>query len=410
MPSSTRHPLLRRSTAATALLCLAGGVACHDLLTEAPAEGEVFDAPVGGLTPQELSAFARGDAEFGRRFAPTTGLGPIFNDVSCASCHSGDGRGRPENALHRIGSADDGFLRALGGPQIQDRAVPGATPERVPTGVPVSLRLPPPVFGVGLIEAIPVSTVLALSDSADANGDGISGRANWVRPASYAHTGEPGDGYGRQLGRFGRKAAVSSLLEQTVTAYHEDMGITTPHLPDENANPLASAPDAADVAADPEVDAATVQAVVHYIRTLAPPAPGADTPQIGEGRGLFAQARCSACHVPRLTTGSSPVAALANRPVELYSDLLLHDMGPGLSDGRPDGGATASEWRTPPLWGMRLMRQFLNGQAFLLHDGRARNVDEAIRLHGGEAAAARDAYVAMTTSQRAALLAFVESR
>jgi CxxC motif-containing protein (DUF1111 family) len=114
--------------------------------------------------------------------------------------------------------------------------------------------------------------------------------------------------------------------------------------------------------------------------------------------------------VPRLTTGSSPVAALANRPVELYSDLLLHDMGPGLSDGRPDGGATASEWRTPPLWGMRLMRQFLNGQAFLLHDGRARNVDEAIRLHGGEAAAARDAYVAMTTSQRAALLAFVESR
>src|SRR5688572_30793011 len=134
--------------------------ACSDLLTSSPDAGDVFDGPVDGLTPSDLSAFIRGDEEFGRRFAPNTGLGPIFNDVSCAACHSGDGRGRPGNALTRIGSPDDDMFRSLGGPQIQDRAIPGALAEHVPAGVAISLRLPPPVFGVGLIESIPESTIL----------------------------------------------------------------------------------------------------------------------------------------------------------------------------------------------------------------------------------------------------------
>jgi len=397
-----------RGALAALLFAIAG---CDTLTTSAPADGDVFDAPMPGLTPAELAAFARGDAEFERRFAPATGLGPIFNNVSCASCHSGDGRGRLDNALQRIGTADDDYLRAQGGPQIQDRAIPGAEFERVPAGVPVSLRLPPPVFGVGLIEAIPESTILALADPSDADGDGISGRPNWVIPRAYVPDSEPGGGTAPRLGRFGRKAQVSNLLEQTVEAYHQDIGITSDFVTTENRNPLSSIPvEATDRVPDPEIPASTVQAVVHYIRALAPPSPGADTPRREQGRALFTSTGCAACHTPVLHTGQSPIPALSNLPVELYSDLLLHDMGDELADNRPDGQASGREWRTAPLWGLRLMRQFLNGQALLLHDGRARSVEEAILLHGGEATASRSAFMNLTDDERRALLDFVESR
>ncbi len=387
-----------------------GAVSCGQFITDSPLAADVFDAPLDGLTPSELAAFARGDGEFERRFAPSTGLGPIFNNASCASCHSGDGRGRLDNALQRIGSADDNLMRALGGPQIQDKAIPGAIAEQVPQGANVSLRLPPPVFGMGLIEAIPESVIVSLADPEDRNGDGISGRPNWVTAAVYVPVSEPGS-VGTRLGRFGRKAQVSNLLEQTVEAYHQDIGITSIFIPNENRNPLSSIPvEAIDRAPDPEVSVATVQAVVHYIRSLAPPGPGAENELRTEGRALFTQARCSSCHVPTLVTGQSPVAALSNRPVELFSDLLLHDMGSELADNRPDKSATGREWRTTPLWGLRRMRDFLNGDGFLLHDGRARTTDEAITLHGGEARASRDAFIAMTPAQRAALIAFVESR
>ncbi len=300
---------------------------CSQLTTEAPADGEVFDAPVDGLSPEELAAFTRGDGEFGRRFSPSSGLGPVFNNVSCLSCHSGDGRGELRNALQRIGSPGDDFLRSLGGPQIQDKAIPGAVAERLPTGVHVSLRLPPPVFGVGLIEAIPQATILALADPDDQNGDGISGRANLVTPADYTSAGEPGGGTGTaRLGRFGRKAQVSNLLEQVTEAYHQDMGITSDFRPNENGNPLSGLPSTGgDLVPDPEVSAATVRSVVQYIRSLAPPGPGTDTPARVEGRRLFTSIGCEACHVTALQSGTSVVAALSNRRVELYSDLLLHD-------------------------------------------------------------------------------------
>jgi CxxC motif-containing protein (DUF1111 family) len=386
-------------------------LACDDILTATPDDADVFDAPVPGLTQDEMVAFSRGDAEFARRFAPATGLGPIFNNVSCASCHSGDGRGRLENALQRIGSAADDYLISQGGPQIQDRAIPGALAEVVPAGADVSLRLPPPVFGMGLIEAIPESAVLTLADPNDSDGDGISGRANFVKASDYVPHSTPGGGAELRLGRFGRKAQVSNLVQQVVEAYHQDIGITSEFRPEENENPLAGLTGTAtDHAADPEVPSSTVQAVVHYVRALAPPAPGAESPRRAEGQTLFQQVGCASCHVPSLTTSTSPLAALANRTAELYSDLLLHDMGPELADNRPDGLASGREWRTTPLWGLRLMRQFLDGDAFLMHDGRARTVDEAIRLHGGEALAARDAFVALTPAQRAALLDFVESR
>lgn len=392
-----------RRTAAIALLSSA---ACADLLTEAPDDADLFDAPVSGLSASERAAFVRGDAEFGRRFSPLTGLGPIFNDASCAACHSGDGRGRREHALQRIGTPENDMLRAVGGPQIQTRAVPGAHAEQLPPGAPVSVRLPPPVFGMGLIEAIEDITILALADSADVNADGISGRPNYVLPAAYLPAGGS-----LRIGRFGRKAQVPDLIQQTVEAYHQDVGITSDYLVTENVNPLSSVHAATvDVTPDPEVPTSTVLAVVHYLRALAPPAPGAETDVRRDGRALFTQIGCASCHVPSLPTGPSPIPALANRQAELYSDLLLHDMGDALADDRPDGSASGREWRTTPLWGLRLMRRFLNGEAFLLHDGRARNVEEAITLHGGEGAASRNAFMSLTPAQRSALLDFVESR
>ncbi|MDQ3997448.1 MAG: thiol oxidoreductase [Gemmatimonadota bacterium] len=397
--------------AVAAAVCGFAVGACDHLATEAPPDGDVFDGPVDGLTSSELAAFARGDAEFERRFAPSTGLGPIFNNASCASCHSGDGRGFLDNALQRIGSESDDFLRGVGGPQIQDKAIPGAEAERVPAGVAVSLRLPPPVFGVGLIEAIPEAAIVALADPDDLDGDGISGRPNWVTSAGWVPHAEPGGGTGPRLGRFGRKAQTSSLFQQVVEAYLQDIGITSEFLPLENRNPLSSVPvEAVDRVPDPEVSASTVQAVTHYIRALAPPAPGVENEQRQQGRVLFTQIGCSRCHTPSFETGQSVLPALSNQTVELFSDLLLHDMGDELADNRPDGLATGREWRTAPLWGLRLMRQFLNGQTLLLHDGRARSVEDAILLHGGEARAIRDAFAALTPAQKAALLDFVESR
>jgi CxxC motif-containing protein (DUF1111 family) len=386
-------------------------VACDQLTTVAPPDGDVFDGPLEGLSTAELAAFARGDAEFERQFAPNTGLGPIFNDVSCATCHSGDGRGALRNALFRIGDESNDLQSDLGGPQIQDKAIPGAEPEPIPTGIAVSVRVPPPVFGVGLIEAIPESVILANADPTDADGDGISGRPNYVPAAAFVPSSEPGTGTGLRLGRFGRKSQNAILMQQVVSAYLQDIGITSPFQPTENRNPLSSVPiEAVDRVADPEVSEATVQAVTHYIRTLAPPEPGRDTESRTQGRALFAQIQCSKCHVPALSTGNSAIAAIANRSVHLYSDLLLHDMGDALADNRPDGQASGREWRTTPLWGLRLMRRFLNGQALLMHDGRARSVEEAILLHGGEALAARTAFSQLTPAQRAALLDFVESR
>lgn len=388
------------------ILALAGVLGCTLVTTVAPDDGDVMDGPLAGLTADELAAFVRGDEEFERRFSPASGLGPLFNNVSCASCHSGDGRGVPGNALIRIGTDGDDFLREQGGPQIQTRSIAGIQPEAIPGGIAYSRRLPPPVFGVGLIEAIPAEAILANADPEDSDGDGISGRPNWVTPSDYV-----GHGGGMMLGRFGRKAQVATLLEQTVEAYHQDIGITSDFRTTEVQHHGSSVPvESVDGVADPEIPSGTVHAVVHYLRTLAPPAAGKMTPQREQGRELFSTIGCASCHVPTLRTGSSSIAALSNRDVTLYSDLLLHDLGDELADNRPDGAANGREWRTTPLWGLRLMEQFLDGQAFLMHDGRARTVEEAIQLHGGEAAAVRTAYNALSPAARAALVDFVRSR
>jgi CxxC motif-containing protein (DUF1111 family) len=380
------------------------------LLTEAPDDGDLLDAPIEGLTGEEHAAFLVGDEAFAKPFATVEGLGPIFNNVSCASCHSGDGRGRPENALSRFGHPPD-MARTLGGPQLQDRAIVGALAERLPAGFAVSLRLPPPVFGMGLVEAIPEREILSREDPTDANRDGVSGRANRVHAPEWVPYPERGGGPGPVIGRFSRKAQVSTLLQQVAEAYHQDMGITSDFLPEENVNPLAGANTrSADRAPDPEVSQATLRAVLDYVRFLAPPRAAEVTGELVRGQELFTSVGCAACHTPVLHTAEHAVAALAYQEVHMYSDLLLHDLGDALSDGRPDGGADGGEWRTAPLWGLRVMRDFLNGDAFLLHDGRARSVEEAVRLHGGEAEGARRRFDALSESDRRALLAFVESR
>lgn len=399
-----------RLSIATAILIAFAAGACDTLLTEAPDAADILDGPIEGLSQEEIAGFIAGDEQFGQPFTPSTGLGPIFNNVSCASCHSGDGRGRPENNLTRISRGTD-LARDVGGPQIQDRAIPGAVPEELPPGVDSSVRLPPAVFGVGLIEAIPVEDILANADAGDSNGDGISGRPNFVTAAEFVPMSEPGGGTGQQLGRFSRKAQVSSLLQQTVEAYHQDIGITTDFLPVENTNPQASqGTEAADDVADPELPAARVTQVIAYLRMLQPPAPGEETAGRQRGQQLFGSIGCASCHIPEFTAGPSPIPAVEGMTAALYSDLLLHDMGPGLADGRPDGDATGSEWRTAPLWGLRVMRDFLDGDAFLMHDGRAHSVEEAILLHGGEAQASRDAFESLAGSDRADLLDFVRSR
>ena len=384
---------------------------CADLLTSAPDAGDVFDAPLEGLTAEERATFLRGDAEFARPFMAADGLGPIFNDVSCAACHSGDGRGHVRNTLMRIGVPADDMLASLGGPQIQTRAIPGAVPEELPPGVAVSHRLPPPVFGMGLVEAIPDAAILANADPNDADGDGVSGRPNLVFSRAYVPYDAPGGGTGQRVGRFGRKAQVSSLIEQVTEAYHQDMGITSDFVPAENVNPRAAAATlAADGVTDPEVSTATVMSVVNYVRFLAPPRTGAASESTRQGEQTFSGIGCAKCHVPSLRTGTHAVAALSGRDVAAYSDFLLHDMGDGLADHRADAGASGREWRTAPLWGLRLVRAFLDGDGYFLHDGRARTLDEAIRLHGGEASGSRDRYAGLTDAQRRALLDFVGSR
>ena len=218
--------------------------------------------------------------------------------------------------------------------------------------------------------------MLEAADAGDADGDGISGRPNHVVDVASG---------GTSLGRFGWKANVPTVEQQVAGAFHGDIGITTPLFPEQNCPPEQTACLAAPNGGTPEVDEAKLDRVTFYTRTLAVPARrDAGAPDTAAGEQVFTDLGCSSCHRPQLTTGQSDVAALSNQVIRPYTDLLLHDMGPGLADGRPDGEATGSEWRTTPLWGIGLTETVSRHTRFL-HDGRARNLTEAILWHGGEA-------------------------
>lgn len=378
--------------------------ACEKLLPGAPEEQDVLDGTVEGLTSTQTAQFLRGDAAFARVFSPATGLGPLFVSNSCISCHAGDGKGHPSTSLVRFGQSDDSGNQFLehGGPQLQSRAVPGFLPESIPSGASHSTFMAPANTGLGFLEAVTDADILKMADPDDKDGDGISGVPNWisladfVKPLAGAVSKE-----GKYIGRFGRKAGAHNLLNQTVNAYNQDMGIVSFYSPyDTHSNKEL----------DPEVTNREVEDLVFYLHTLkAPVQRNADNVEVKAGKQLFVNAQCSSCHRPTLKTGNSPIQALANKEFSPYTDLLMHDMGKELDDNYTEGSAKTYEWRTTPLWGLGLSKDSQGGRVFLMHDGRAKTIEEAILLHGGEALKSRQKFNALTTSEKQQLITFLES-
>lgn len=380
-------------------------IACDAIVPSAPAAHDVLDGPVEGLTHEEQIRHLAGDVAFNDQvFTASTGLGPIFVATSCGTCHASDGKGHPFTTLIRFGQSDATGNRYLdaGGPQLQNRALPGYKPEQLPEGAPFSRFMPPLNVGLGYLDALTDAQLLANADPEDRDGDGISGVPNYVHPPSYFR---PRSGHmpvdGRYIGRYGKKAAAIDLLQQTVTAYNQDIGI-------------ASAYDPIDVYSghdiDPEVSNQTIHDVVFYLLTLkAPTQRNADDARVQAGKRTFSDIGCASCHVPTFTTPSTSIAALSNKTIHPYTDLLLHDMGPELDDGYTEGTALTSEWKTPPLWGLGLAPTSQGGQYFLLHDGRAHSIEEAILHHGGEGAKSRERYRQLPAHDKEALIKFLES-
>ena len=387
------------------VIILTGLIACEKLLPEAPPDDSILDGPIDGLSQEQKKMFLRGDRAFNDEiFTEASGLGPIFVASSCGTCHAGDGKGHPFSTLTRFGQSDtlgNTFMH-LGGPQLQHRGIAGFQPENIPPGATFSSFTPPANTGLGFSEAVSDATLLALADENDANGDGISGRPNWINVPQYCIF-RPGTlvRNGKYIGRFGKKAAVYDLIQQTVNAYNQDMGINTTY---EHYNTYNGQE------ADAEVTNQTVQEVVFYLQTLkAPIQRNQKDADVQAGAQVFTTINCSKCHVPQLQTSNFPIAALANKTFFPFSDFLLHDMGPALNDGYTEGTALPAEWRTPPLWGLGLSRNSQGGQYFLLHDGRARSIEEAIVLHGGEAQQSKMAFQNLSTTDKAKLIKFLES-
>ena len=355
--------------------------------------------PLRGLSAAELQRFERGRAAFARVFTPETGLGPLFNADGCAECHEDPavGGSGDEVEVHRALLRPDGFCDPLadrGGPVFQQHATPalqaalGIDHEPEPAeSTARAARSTPDVFGFGLLEAVPDSEIIAYADPDDRDGDGISGRPNFSL-----------DG---RLGRFGRKAFVPTLKEFVEGAYVIEQGITDPAVPTEESIGGRPIPAGVDTVPEPEIGQEELDLTEDFTRFLAAPQP---LPLGGEGqrgRAIFEKIGCASCHLPSLTTGDSPVRALRYQRVYAYTDLLLHNMGAERAD-ICFGQALPSEFRTEPLMGAHLMKTFL-------HDGAAKSIEEAVELHGGEAAAAKARFDGLPKGERAALLKFLNS-
>ena len=298
------------------VLAIATYVSCSKILPKAPADDSLLDGPVEGLTQEQNARFIAGDVAFNDDvFTPATGLGPVFVASSCASCHAGDGKGHPFTMLTRFGQTDatgNQFLNR-GGPQLQHRAIPGFEPEQIPAGATFSKFMPPANTGLGFLEAVSDASILALADENDLNGDGISGRVNWISTPAYVSI-RPGSVQqgGRYIGRFGKKAAVFSLLQQTAGAYNQDMGITSVFESKDTYSGLEI---------DPEVTIQTVNNVVFYLQTLkAPVQRNKNDADVNGGSILFVNTGCAKCHTPSFTTGYSSIASLSNKTFFPYTD------------------------------------------------------------------------------------------
>ena len=414
-----------------------------------------FSYSARNMTFERRQRFVVGNSFFNKNWvvapASTTGrdgLGPTFNARSCSACHFKDGRGRPPeddeafaSMLLRLSVPGEGLH---GGPrdvpgygdQLQPNGIEGVAGEAVPKvtwaeqpgafadGEPYSLRAPtyalddpaygplpadllisprvaPVMIGMGLLEAIPAADILAREDPDDADDDGVSGRANYVWDLAADAA---------VLGRFGWKANQPTVAQQTAGAFLGDMGLTTDMFPLENCPEgqleCAEAPHGG----APEVSPDLLDDVIFYSATLAVPARrDAGAPEVLRGKQVFLDAGCADCHVPRhRTADDAAIEEVRGQTIWPYTDLLLHDMGDALGDGRRDYLADGNEWRTPPLWGIGLV-ETVNGHTTFLHDGRARSLMEAVLWHGGEAEAAREAVRALPSGERAALVAFLES-
>jgi CxxC motif-containing protein (DUF1111 family) len=358
--------------------------------------------PLENLTPEERSRFVAGEAAFNRVFTPADGLGPLFNENQCSACHTDPAPGGTGEQLVIKATAYSqtgcDVLADGGGPNIRRKATPalqdlGINQETGPETYTERARFTTPfVFGLGLADAVPVETLEGLADPDDGDGDGISGRL-----------GRTADG---RVGRFGRKADEASVRDFVAGAFHLEMGVTNPVRPEPellNGQPL---PEGVDPTPEPEIGQDELDLTVDFVRFLAPPARLMPEDEEGKaavarGEALFLSLGCTSCHVPELMTGSSEVAALDRVPARLYSDFLLHDMGPDLV-GTCGPGAAPQEYRTEPLAGLGRRRIFL-------HDGRTRSLAEAIGLHGGEGATARDAFQGLDRVTQEDLLRFLRS-
>ena len=423
---------------------LSGGLA-----TTFDETSQAFTHGINGLEGRDGFVHELGDKAFEQTFvsAPAPvfgGLGYIFNNVSCISCHHNDGKGTPTAGLQNSsllirvsipGTDEHGAPLSVPGYgfQIQDKALIGITPEATvniqytsvpvtyPDGNTVTLRKPtytltnayfplpsnyfisprlaPPVFGIGLLDNVPESTLLSFADENDANGDGVSGRPNYIFDTALNI---------KRIGRFGLKANTISLQNQVALAYQQDMGVTNFLFPDENSKTQSQ--DKQNNATVIDLPDSTLNSVIFYVKTLAVPARRDVNDEINKkGEALFSQINCSGCHKPTMYTGYvTDVPSLSNQRIHPYTDLLLHDMGDGLADGRPDFLATGSEWRTTPLWGLGMLQK-VQGVAYYLHDGRAQSIEEAILWHDGEAQKSKTAFMNLSKADRDALLAFLKS-
>ena len=415
-----------------------------------------FSFPAPNLSRDERRTFEVGDSLFNQNWviAPAStdardGLGPMFNAQACSSCHVLDGRGVPPTPdgehvpiglLLRLSVPGETPTGApaehpVYGGQLQDRSIPGVAAEGTvevtfstiegtygdgtpytlvqPTfsvGDPqfgplgddtmISPRLAPQVIGMGLLEAIPEEDLVAAADPEDADGDGISGRPNLVWDERAGEV---------VVGRFGWKANVATVEQQVASVFHGDLGITSSLHPEQECSDVQDDCAAAIDGGEPELADEQLANVTFYGRTLSVPAMrDSESVDVREGAALFESFGCASCHTPTHTTGESDIEALSNQEIHPYTDLLLHDMGPGLADGRPDFVATGQEWRTPPLWGIGLVDD-LSGARFLLHDGRAGTLEEAILWHGGEGAEAAAAFREAAVEDRRRLLSFLEA-
>ena len=380
-------------------LSIAVAAACADP-EPPPAPGE----PLRELTNAERGRFLLGRALFERLATADEGLGPLYNGERCSDCHdqpvtggSGIQRLRVLKATRFEGGRCD-LLRAVGGDNIQRRATDllkahGMGPEEVPeAATATALMTGPSLLGLGLLEAVPEAVLEEWADPDDSDGDGISGRLPRLPDGRAA--------------RFGRKGDASTVEDFVDTALRFELGFTTHLHPGEEPVNGTPVPPEADPMPDPEIDEPTLGHITDFVRFLAPPAPerglsGAARDTVARGEALFAQIGCASCHRSDLRTGETDAAALSRRTLRPYSDLLLHDLGADLADVC-GADAAPGELRTPPLWGLRYRDR-------LLHDGRATDVEGAVAAHGGEAAAARDAFQSLSEETRRAVVRFLAS-